>query len=515
MRRLRSRDEGGAIAIIVAVSSVMLFVLAAMVVDLGLARDTRRQSQNSADASALAAANRLYPTAACATLNPSGSNTPPCLSDAVNAAKSYAESNYGVTAADWNTCASAPSGYSTVTGSPTCISFDDLTRPTMVWVQMPTRHLKTGLGNAAGVSQVSVSAQARAVVDGGIASSCGLCFLGPVDAINADFSVEGGSIHVNGDLNAGPNGIWTATGMIGVVGTVSGGQFPGGPPTAVDPIEDPWKDATNVPPAVSGSVKSAPACSTSGKKGSSGNGPGKYGDFAIPNKACTLDPGLYVITGAWTMKNNTDLIGTGVTLYFTCGTPGSTHVCNPGEAGGYLDAKNGAVHLSAPTSGATAGLAIVYDRENVSNLGLQGNGDTGITGAVYAPEVKARLQRQLVLRVQRGSRDRHRSHQGERQQVVREGDQLLGRADPAQSDGRRPRSLRSDRRPVRASRLRRLEVGLVASSSTLTSLKVSTLTFLANRAGRYMSQTQASVIETSKNTSPASVRAFTSTWLHR
>src|SRR5689334_12317575 len=36
-----------------------------------------------------------------------------------------------------------------------------------------------------------------------------------------------------------------------------------------------------------------------------------------------------------------------------------------------------------------------------------------------------------------------------------------------------------------------------ASSSTLTSLNVSTFTFLANRAGRYMSQTQASVIDTS------------------
>src|SRR6185503_12632269 len=53
------------------------------------------------------------------------------------------------------------------------------------------------------------------------------------------------------------------------------------------------------------------------------------------------------------------------------------------------------------------------------------------------------------------------------------------------------------------------------SSSTLTSLKVSTFTVLAKRAGRYMSHTQASLMDTSKNTSPASVRAFTSTWLHR
>jgi hypothetical protein len=27
----------------------------------------------------------------------------------------------------------------------------------------------------------------------------------------------------------------------------------------------------------------------------------------------------------------------------------------------------------------------VYDRKNTSNLGLQGNGDTAVTGAVYAP----------------------------------------------------------------------------------------------------------------------------------
>ena len=38
----------------------------------------------------------------------------------------------------------------------------------------------------------------------------------------------------------------------------------------------------------------------------------------------------------------------------------------------------------------------------------------------------------------------------------------------------------------------------LSSSSTLTSLNVTTRTFLTNRAGRYMSQTQASDIRTSK-----------------
>src|SRR5690606_6209731 len=53
-------------------------------------------------------------------------------------------------------------------------------------------------------------------------------------------------------------------------------------------------------------------------------------------------------------------------------------------------------------------------------------------------------------------------------------------------------------------------------SSTLTSLKVTTRTFLTNLAGRYMSQTQASCIVTSKYISPLSAeRGCRSTWLVR
>ncbi|HET6699037.1 MAG TPA: hypothetical protein VFG88_08115, partial [Nocardioidaceae bacterium] len=86
---------------------------------------------------------------------------------------------------------------------------------------------------------------------------------------------------------------------------------------------------------------------------------------------CTLQPGLYVITNAWTMKNNSMLKGAGVTLYVQ--TPGS------------LDFKNGEVDITAPSTGPLAGLAIVYDRDNHNNLGLQGNGGTSILGGVYAP----------------------------------------------------------------------------------------------------------------------------------
>jgi hypothetical protein len=106
------------------------------------------------------------------------------------------------------------------------------------------------------------------------------------------------------------------------------------------------------------------------------DGPGLYGAVSLPNSACTLQPGLYVISGLWDMGNNTVLSGTGVTLYVT-------------SPSGALDFKNGTVAitapLTAPLTGVPAGYAIIYDRNNTNNLGLQGNGATSITGIVYAP----------------------------------------------------------------------------------------------------------------------------------
>ena len=82
--RGRSRDEEGLVAVLFALTAVILLVLAAMVVDLGLARDTRRQSQNAADASSLAAANVLYPTSGQC-VDVTAQTVPPCFKDAVKA----------------------------------------------------------------------------------------------------------------------------------------------------------------------------------------------------------------------------------------------------------------------------------------------------------------------------------------------------------------------------------------------------------------------------------------------
>ncbi len=54
-----TRDERGAVAVVSAVLATVLFVVAALVIDLGMARDMRQQDQIAADASALAGASAL------------------------------------------------------------------------------------------------------------------------------------------------------------------------------------------------------------------------------------------------------------------------------------------------------------------------------------------------------------------------------------------------------------------------------------------------------------------------
>lgn len=372
-------DEAGAVAVLVAVCAVVLFVLAGIVVDVSQARDVRRQSQNSADAAALAGANVLYPDGSCQ--SPSGGQ-PPCVADAVATVKTYAESNFGVKPTAWGdstVCTStgkptSPSTFVTPSGAPPCIAFDSLTTTQKVWVSMPVMDVKTGFGALAGKSSITVSSMARATVNQLPPDECGLCFLGSVDAENADFTVYGSSIRVNGDVTAGPNSDWTIPdwtvtgGTIGVVGTVAGGNFTP-PPIKTPAFSDPLAGLSLPFNTSSLTVKTNPC--------GSGGGSGIYNQqISLGNNVnCVLSPGLYVINSTWTIGNNTVVSGSGVTLY--------TKAPN-----GYLDFKNGYASISAPTTGTYADLAIIYDRNNVNNLSIQGNGNTQITGTVYLPASK-------------------------------------------------------------------------------------------------------------------------------
>lgn len=377
----RSRDESGAIAVLVAITSVVLFLIAALVVDLGLARDTRRQSQNAADASALAAANVLYPTGVCTT--PVGS-APPCLADAVQAAKDYAATNFGVAASAWASCPAVPSGFHAAPGATTCVSFDVLTKPTKVWVVIPTRDVKTGFGTLAGVDNIPVTSAARAVLTPGGGGPCGLCVIGSGthDLQNGDALVTNASVYFNGSVVLNPQGSVTSVG--GSVNIEGSGPTKGtvspAATTGAAHLEDPMAGLA-LPPDMTGLTVKSPANMCTG-------GPGIYNNPTASN--CTLTPGLYVIIGG-TLGGNNGVVATNVTMYFTCKTtsgPVGVRACNPGETtGGSLDLSgNGNFSITAPTISSNKsipGVAIVFDRNSDKTVRLVGNGALSITGSIY------------------------------------------------------------------------------------------------------------------------------------
>jgi hypothetical protein len=156
VHQLRSRrhSEDGAIAILAGILFLSLFLICALVVQLGFARDVRRQSQNASDASALAAAQALMKTGS------------PDFAAAVAAAKNYATVNFRVANSAWDDCSDPgrPAGW--YTPSTACISFDSQTKPTRVRVLMPRRETKVAIGAGGGVKSLKIDSVAVASIAG-------------------------------------------------------------------------------------------------------------------------------------------------------------------------------------------------------------------------------------------------------------------------------------------------------------------------------------------------------------
>jgi Putative Flp pilus-assembly TadE/G-like len=370
----RRRDESGAVAVLVGVLTLVLFGIAALVVDLGLARDTRRQAQNAADSAALAAANTLY---LAGVANPAA---------AVAAAKEYAADNFGTTDADWARCTdpNRPVGFTGVSGETACISFSGSPGPNEVRVVVPTRSVETPLGRLMGVDGMNVGAAAQAGVDPGGRALCGLCVIGPGDhdVQNGGVTVAGTSIYVNGTLTSNPQMSMTATGgQIYLEGNrPSKGTFTPQPYTQQPAIPDPLAFLSLPPPTTGLQPKTVSACS-------SGGGPGIYSSLRL-TRDCVLAPGTYVVTGSNHESGRTHVTADGVTMYFGCqngstSTP-SLRTCAPGEKGGdLLLTGQASLAITAPTSGLTAGLAMVADRNNTATFGWRGNGAAQSTGTIY------------------------------------------------------------------------------------------------------------------------------------
>ena len=359
-RRLRRQADSGVVAVITAIILSSIFLgLSAIVIDLGMDRDTRRQSQNAADASVLAAGNVLYLAGSSAD-----------FTSAIAAAKFYAAKNYGVTPSDWATCTDAAA--LTYQPDTACISFDNPIKPTTVRVNIPVRPVATFFAGIWGVKQVPVGASAQMQLAPGGPSQCGLCIVGPGihDLQNGSITVLGSGVAINGTLNANPLGSITGN-TISLEGAVPGnGTYVPSPQAHQTAVVDPLAGLPM--PDYSGLTARANSCT---------GGPGIYSSLT---PGCTMTGGLYVLTGSTSLAGNSFIIAPGVTLYFICGTPALPRACNSGESGGSISMSGSAyINITAPTSGPTQGLSMVADRNNTSTLSFGGNGSAS-SGTIYA-----------------------------------------------------------------------------------------------------------------------------------
>ncbi len=389
--RGRLHEESGVIAIIVAIFSVVMFGLAALVVDLGLARQVKRDAQTAADAAVLAGAGELY--------SDTGSLQ---VDQAVEAVKDAAAANFGTAATDWSACSTTlPSGWSASVGAQSsgtsCIAFytapdDSDGLPNQIQVVVPSEPAEVLLGGLVGYEGSDIGAVARGSAVSSQVPSCTLCVFEALTTGSAAISVTGG-----GSVHAGYGGDVTSAGSLTVAnpGTI---RFSGTATPPTGPKYSPNPPATNTGVAVKDpfqgrAMPSAAGLPNSGADdvacGPGGVGsltPGVYGSITVKNATCALAAGRYVITGSVTFQSaESRLVGNGVTLYFTCGDRTSPHTC-ANEAGGSLVGGREGISLGSPSSGSE--FSVVYDRGNTAPLTLTSEVPNGFLGAVYAKSAK-------------------------------------------------------------------------------------------------------------------------------
>lgn len=170
LRRLRTarQDDAGVVAILVVIMSTLLFSLAAIVVDLGLARAQRARAQVAADAGALAAADLL-------TRDPSAT-----LAQAADVAKRYVDANLAEPM-QWAACDSVDAR-DVVADQGACVSFDDAT-PTLVRVYAVPPRQEAIFGALLGADGYQVSGVAEALVPRESSETCPTegCLRAPAD----------------------------------------------------------------------------------------------------------------------------------------------------------------------------------------------------------------------------------------------------------------------------------------------------------------------------------------------
>jgi hypothetical protein len=353
---LVSRGKETGQALVMAAMGLTLFILAAgLAIDMGFLRYQKRLQQSAADSAAIAGAAEI-PFSGCSTGSCPGATTD-------SASNGFTDGTDNVTVTVYSPPNDGPhagvAGYVEV----------------LVTKIQPTFFVKI-----AGVNSATVTARAVAYLSGNFQNCMyalgtgngGITNSGTVSATNC-------GIISNHNLHNNNGGSITAR-EIGVVGTANGNNHPTAK-TGIIPAADPLSYLQ--PPAAGGCLAGGAGIVT-GMVPVTLN-PGNYcGGISIKGaQNVTLNPGIYTITGgSLTFAGTGSVSGTGVTFYI--GASGGTVSVN----GPPPITLAQTINLSAPTTGADAGILFYQDPGNTTTATITGTSNSQLEGALYFPSAQ-------------------------------------------------------------------------------------------------------------------------------
>jgi hypothetical protein len=373
-RRGEPGDDRGIALLLTALGMVALLVIAALVVDVGFGKQFRRQSQATADASALAAAQYL------------GSRpTPASQADLVEAAKIARDLSIAnepqLTVSMWAGCAAPEAGWTVPTGATTgsCVSFKEPER--LVRVVLPRVQTPGFFGGVVGEDGYEVNAAAQATwgASSGGTGACGICAIGGAmfQQSNGTVKIDGGrQIHadrlrINNPAKSNePDqlGWWLAN---------DGNNQKYDYYRLTGPVQNPFEAVKVDYTGVTMHPEMNADC-----------------DDLVPNKmyrqtvningSCTLpSPGIYYFKNG--IQVNGTLKGDNVTLVFGCATgtemSDSPRKCNGSHTGNVNLNSSGGLQLGAPYY---EGMSLLWDETASAESVINFNGNIKLGGAYYS-----------------------------------------------------------------------------------------------------------------------------------
>lgn len=366
MRRLS--DESGQSLVIAALCMTCLFGFVALAADVGMMLREKRLVQTAADSGAVAGAAELNYTDVTAAVQ------------AATAQNGFANGTNGATV--------------TVNGPPTGPTSGPHANNSNYVEVIVSQSQPTVFMRLFGRDAMTVSARAVATLSASPGCIYTLSTSGTGISLsnNAQLNAPGCGIIANSSSGTAVSvvgGAKITAGAVGAVGGVStnnGGSISPTGVSGVAPISDPLGFLQ--PPTYSAASCGNDPLTHFGNGGASYSvGPGSaFSTTQTGNIVCynsltlgangdtvTVNPGIYVITGALTFASGTNLGGQGVTFYLTGN--GSVNIGN-----------NANLNFSAPTNGNYDGILFYQDRSDGNSASIQGGATSTLSGILYFPD---------------------------------------------------------------------------------------------------------------------------------